>query len=232
VTAARRVIVNADDFGRSKAINAGVIKGHLEGIVTSASLMVRHPAAAEAVDAARETPALGVGLHLDLCEWEPVGHEWRPIYSVVDTDDGAAVAAEVERQLALFKTLVGAEPTHLDSHQHVHREEPVRSVAVEAARTLGIPLRERGAVRYCGAFYGQERRGRPFHEAITPAALASLIRQLEPGVTEIACHPATTADAFTSYSVERPLELEALCHPAVREAVADADVELCSFRDL
>ena len=232
MTAARRVIVNADDFGRSKAINAGVMKGHLDGILTSASLMVRHPAAAEAVERARETPRLGVGLHLDLCEWEPAGDEWRPIYSVVDTEDGAAVTAEVERQLELFRTLVGANPSHLDSHQHVHRDEPVRSAAVEAAGTLGIPLREYGAVRYCGAFYGQERRGRPFHEAITPAALARLIRQVEPGVTEIACHPATAADTFTSYSVERPIELEALCHAAVREAVADAGVQLCSFRDL
>jgi predicted glycoside hydrolase/deacetylase ChbG (UPF0249 family) len=232
VSMGRRLIVNADDFGRSEAINAGVMRGHLEGIVTSASLMVRHPAAAEAVAAARESARLGLGLHLDLCEWEIVAGEWRSTYLAVDTDDRPAVEREVEHQLDRFRSLAGTEPTHLDSHQHVHREEPVRSVAVEAAGALGVPLREHGPVRYCGAFYGQERHGRSYPEGITPAALAQLIRELDPGVTEIACHPATEAESFTSYSVERPIELEALCHPSVREAVAEPQIELCSFRDL
>ena len=62
----RRLIVNADDFGRSRAINEAVIRAHREGILTSASLMVNEPAADEAVALARENPGLGVGLHLAL----------------------------------------------------------------------------------------------------------------------------------------------------------------------
>jgi hopanoid biosynthesis associated protein HpnK len=63
---ARRLIVNADDFGRSRAINEAVIRAHTEGILTTASLMVNEPAASEAVELAREHPKLGVGLHLSL----------------------------------------------------------------------------------------------------------------------------------------------------------------------
>jgi hopanoid biosynthesis associated protein HpnK len=62
----RRLIVNADDFGRSPAINAAVLAAHREGILTTASLMVNEPAAAEAVGLARANPRLGVGLHLAL----------------------------------------------------------------------------------------------------------------------------------------------------------------------
>ncbi len=62
----RRLIVNADDFGRSAAINQAVIRAHRDGILTSASLMVNEPACDEAVALARETPRLGVGLHLTL----------------------------------------------------------------------------------------------------------------------------------------------------------------------
>jgi len=62
----RRLIVNADDFGRSASINAAVIRAHREGILTSASLMVSEPACAEAVALAKENPKLGVGLHLAL----------------------------------------------------------------------------------------------------------------------------------------------------------------------
>ena len=62
----RRLIVNADDFGRSASINQAVIRAHREGILTTASLMVNEPAFEEAVALARENPTLGVGLHLTL----------------------------------------------------------------------------------------------------------------------------------------------------------------------
>src|ERR1051325_4807396 len=63
---ARRLIVNADDFGRSSSINQAVIRAHREGILTTASLMVNEPACAEAVQMANDNPRLGVGLHLTL----------------------------------------------------------------------------------------------------------------------------------------------------------------------
>ena len=61
----RRLIVNADDFGRSTSINQAIIRAHCEGILT-ASLMANEPAFEEAVALAREHPTLGVGLHLTL----------------------------------------------------------------------------------------------------------------------------------------------------------------------
>jgi hopanoid biosynthesis associated protein HpnK len=64
--ATRRLIVNADDFGRSHDINQAVIRAHREGILTTASLMVNEPAADEAIALARQNPGLGVGLHLAL----------------------------------------------------------------------------------------------------------------------------------------------------------------------
>jgi len=63
---ARRLIVNADDFGASPGINRAVIQAQREGILTSASLMVNEPAFADAVALARQNPRLGVGLHLAL----------------------------------------------------------------------------------------------------------------------------------------------------------------------
>jgi chitin disaccharide deacetylase len=62
----RRLIVNADDFGRSESINEAVIRAHRDGILTSASLMVNETAADQAVRLARQNPNLGVGLHLAL----------------------------------------------------------------------------------------------------------------------------------------------------------------------
>ena len=65
-TPPRRLIVNADDFGRSASTNQAVIRAHREGILTATSLMVNEPAFEEAVALAREHPTLGVGLHLTL----------------------------------------------------------------------------------------------------------------------------------------------------------------------
>src|SRR6185436_17114406 len=62
----RRLVVNADDFGRSASINHAVIRAYREGILTTASLMVNEPAFQEAVELARHHPRMGVGLHLTL----------------------------------------------------------------------------------------------------------------------------------------------------------------------
>ncbi|MBA2446642.1 MAG: ChbG/HpnK family deacetylase, partial [Chloroflexi bacterium] len=130
---ARSLIVNADDFGQSPGVNRGVFAAHERGIVTSASLMVRWPAAAKAAAYARERPELSLGLHVDLGEWAYRHDTWVPVYAVVPTDDPTAVAAEVAHQLATFRRLAGRDPTHVDSHQHVHRSEPVHSVLAETA---------------------------------------------------------------------------------------------------
>src|SRR5262245_3458774 len=61
-----RLVVNADDFGRSASINEAVRRAFQEGILTSASLMVNEPAFEEAVQLARQHPRLGIGLHLTL----------------------------------------------------------------------------------------------------------------------------------------------------------------------
>src|SRR5947208_2424224 len=66
VSATRRLIVNADDFGLSAGVNRGILEAHVAGVVTSASLMVNTPAFAVAAAAARQAPRLSVGLHLNL----------------------------------------------------------------------------------------------------------------------------------------------------------------------
>src|SRR5215472_6600967 len=112
---ARYLIVNADDFGLSEGVNRGIIQAFERGIVTSASLMVRQPAAEAAANYACKNPRLSLGLHLDLGEWFFKDGEWLPLYSVVSTDDAKAVAAEIERQLTQFRKLSGQNPSHLDS---------------------------------------------------------------------------------------------------------------------
>lgn len=230
---ARQLIVNADDFGQSHGINRGVIEAFEKGIVTSASLMVRWPAAEEAADYARKHPDLSLGLHLDLCEWICRDDKWEPLYEVVAADDADEVREEVARQLETFQRLVGQEPSHLDSHQHVHRTDPVRSIMVETARRLAVPLRDfSDEVKYCGRFYGQGANGYPYPEGISVSDLVDCLRSLPAGVTELGCHPGWPDDLTSMYTTERITEVEVLCDPAVRAAIVEGEIRLSSFRNL
>lgn len=229
----RLLVVNADDFGYSPGVNRAIVKAHREGIVTSTSLMVRPAAARAAVDLSRDYPDLSLGLHLDLGEWAFERGEWRALYEVVDIGDAERVAEEVDRQLAAFRMLVGRDPSHLDSHQHVHLRDVVRPTVTRMARTLGVPLRHcTEGISYCGRFYGQTTDGESRPDAISAAALKGILRDIGPGVTELACHPGEGDDIETMYRSERQAELEALCDASVVEEIAASGLELRSFKAL
>jgi predicted glycoside hydrolase/deacetylase ChbG (UPF0249 family) len=230
----RRLIVNADDFGQSPGVNRGIITAHEQGIVTSASLMVRWPAAREAADYARAHPSLGVGLHVDLGEmrYSAAEENWVHVYEVVPHDDPDAIRREAKRQLADFASILGCAPTHIDSHQHVHMHEPVRTILVEMAASLGVPLRNCSPIIwYCGDFYGQASKGYPYPEGISVAQLLQILAALPPGISELACHPGLGEDIASMYRSERSVEVRTLCDPRVRTGIEAEKVELITFRE-
>jgi chitin disaccharide deacetylase len=227
------LIVNADDFGQSHGVNAGIATAHRCGIVTSASLMVRWPAAPEAAAYAREHPSLSLGLHVDLGEKLFRTGEWVPLYTVVPLQDATAITAEARSQLDEFRRLIGRDPTHLDSHQHVHLREPVRTILMALAQHLGIPLRHCCPhVGYRGSFYGQTAEGVPLPNAISVDGLIHILETLPSGCTELGCHPAAGCDLDTMYRHERLEELRVLCDPRIQAAIKTEGIELRSFNTL
>jgi chitin disaccharide deacetylase len=226
----RVLIVNADDLGLSEGVNAGIAQAHQRGIVTSASLMVRQAAAPDAAGFVGRHPALAIGLHIDIGQWDYEIDEWRLAYQRCSPEDEVAAEAECRQQLEAFRGLLGRDPTHLDSHQHIHMSEPVASVAEGLAAELGIPLRGRG-IRYEGGFYGQSGKGDAWPRGITVEHLIELIESLPEGSTELGCHPGLGVGAESSYGPEREQEVHTLCDPRVRAAIEDENVELRSFAE-
>jgi hopanoid biosynthesis associated protein HpnK len=151
----RRLIVNADDFGRSRTINQAVIRAHTEGVLTTASLMVNEPAAAEAVELAREHPGLGVGLHLSLlcgCSALPQ----RQIPDLVNERGEfpdrpvaagfkyfarrslrAQLRQEVRAQFERFRA-TGLLLDHVNGHLHLHLHPTVFPLVMAEAGEFGI----------------------------------------------------------------------------------------------
>lgn len=223
----RRLVVTADDFGLSPSVNRGVALAHRAGIVTAASLMVHRDHAQEAAALARELPALSVGLHLDLADYDVVDDEWVTRLQRVDLCDAAAVRREVVAQVERFVGLLGRPPSHLDSHHHLHLDEPALDVVLDVASGLGVPVRGRGPWAYRGDFYGQYGRAQPWPQGITVDALRVLLASLGPGTTELACHPADGLDpAHGPYDAERTAELAALCDGEVLAAIERFGIEL------
>lgn len=140
--------MNADDFGRSTAINQGIIEGHQKGIITSASLMTDRDAFEEAVALARSNPRLGIGLHLDLDSFFNVQHGVGRLLGYKDsTLPMSAIVQETERQIQ--KILATKLPIlHLDGHHHSHlRPELFAAIAALTAK-YKIPV-----IRYFSGFY-------------------------------------------------------------------------------
>ncbi len=226
----KSLIVNADDLGMSRGVNQGIFEAHEYGIVTAASTLVRWPAVKEAIEQSKRFPELCLGLHVDLGEWAYRNGEWQALYEVLSLPTESTIEAEVYRQLELFRSLTGCDPTHLDSHQHIHHEEPLLTILTDLARELSIPLRSFSReIRYCGEFYGQTNKGESLPEKLTPEALIRVLEQLPVGITELGCHPGLDQDLDTMYRAERFIEVKTLCEPSVRAAIERLDIELHSF---
>jgi hopanoid biosynthesis associated protein HpnK len=151
----RRLIVNADDFGRSPSINQAVLRAHREGILTTASLMVNEPGVDEAVRMARENPKLGVGLHLALVcgaaalpasqiphlansngrfSNDPVSTGCRYFFSSACRKE---LQAEIEAQITKFHA-TGLPLDHVNGHLNLHLHPTVLTILLDNAQRWGI----------------------------------------------------------------------------------------------
>jgi predicted glycoside hydrolase/deacetylase ChbG (UPF0249 family) len=209
------LFVTADDFGISRGINSGIVEAHLRGVVTSTSLMVDRPACEEAVALALQCPTLSLGLHLEL-----------------DGIDPNNVLAEIERQQMRFVKLVGAAPTHVDTHHDLHRDPEVLSPLLAWGRRIRVPVRGHSGVRYLPKFYGRWGVKTDFYQIGVDALLRLLDEEVGEGMTELNCHPGhPEADFPSSYAAEREVEMRTLCDPALRHAILKRGFRLVGFRD-
>ena len=186
------LVVTADDFGLSRAVNAAVVRAHREGILTAASLMVAEEAANEAVELARTLPTLSVGLHVVLADGRPalpareiphlVGADGRlerdPARAGLRWAASAAARRELAREIAAqFERFeaTGLPLSHVDGHHHLHLHPAAFPViAGLAARhgARGIRLTDEGLASL--------RDARPRRAAAEAVVLGALARRWRP----------------------------------------------------
>jgi predicted glycoside hydrolase/deacetylase ChbG (UPF0249 family) len=258
----KKLVVNADDFGFTRDVNAGIVEAHRNGILTATTLMAPGAAFDDAVRLARETPTLDVGCHLVL-----VGSPGFP-----DTVPQLVLAV---RKMPVYDVLAsqvrkifdaGIVPTHLDTHKHTHLLPPVLDAVARISQEFKIPWvrrpfdfpveaagiawSKRTVSSAMGAMRGRFQRVLSSHGCrftdhfagfrmtgnYDAADLEKLIRELPEGSTEFMCHPGRCTEELcgqrTRLKESREAELHALTAPGVRRALQECGVCLTSYRDL
>ncbi len=152
----RRIIINADDFGLYAGANKAVAQAHTDGVLTSATIVANMPAANEAVEIAGQLPTLGVGVHLNLFEGQPIskdtcvdcllGTDGRFVFSPAKLSLLSMARHKIRNAIrtelaAQIQWVIdnGLAPTHLDSHKHIHSFPAVFPIVCDLARRFDIP---------------------------------------------------------------------------------------------
>ena len=222
----RTLAVNADDFGFTRDVNDGILEAHVNGILTSTTLMATGGAFDHALRLAKEHPSLDIGCHLVLVGAPPLPGTVAKLIQAVALKRIRVydeLAAQVRRILD-----AGLAPTHLDTHKHTHLLPAVLDGVARVAeefripwvrRPFDFPLQpggigwERRAVnRALGLVRGRVERVLRSHGCrftdhfagfqmtgnYNAAALVSLIRALPDGSTEFMCHPGRCGEELRS----------------------------------
>jgi len=153
----RRLIINADDFGLTRGVNRAIAEAHLQGIVTSATLMANGQAFDDALQRAQSNPGLGIGCHIVLVDGVPL-LESREVSTLIGgTNDGqfrqsltsfalravggcldaGQIEAEATAQIRKLQS-AGLAVSHLDTHKHTHIFPQVLRPLLRAAQACGV----------------------------------------------------------------------------------------------
>ena len=250
----RVLIVNADDFGLSKGQNYGIIEACKNGLVTSTTALVNGAAISHAAQLSRCVPELGVGMHFVLTLGEPLsampgltreGRLGKWIWHMAEEDSLPLdeIAHELECQYRRFIALFGCEPTHIDSHHHVHMFAQIYPIVAAFAREKGVALRidrqvaerddlaqdaARSSDGFTSEFYGEA-----ISEALFLQTLDASIQRGESSL-EVMCHPAFVDNTImgSAYCYPRLAELEVLTSASLKYAVAERGYRLGTYRDV
>jgi len=218
----KRLIVNADDYGRAPGVSRGILEAHRRGVVTSTTVMINRPGIEAQLAEATACPTLGTGLHLVFSHWKPILRP-RKIPSLVDSHgrfleqhtlwaqageiSTQQLQAELCAQIERFVQLAGHLPDHLDCHHFVYLYPPFFEVYASLAEQFDLAVRIPFPVE---TDFRRAARSLPFLEGFPPDLVRGMI------VTNSAClkarqlaHP----DRFIcSFFGEKAVTLETLLH--------------------
>lgn len=235
----KTLIVNADDFGFSEAVNLGILKGMKDGVVTSTTIMANMPGFDHAVELYKQNEGMAVGVHLCLTCYKPLLKTHKTLVDengyfrkqgeidVYDEEEMyRELCAQIDKVIAS-----GIRVDHLDSHHHIHTTEKLKPVIQRLYDTYGF--RMRGGFTYETDIPHTDLIMDFYDKGISLEGFESIMKELKDGREyDLMCHPAYL-DKFlyqtTSYAIKRIDELDLLCQDEVKKLIHDYDVVLSGY---
>ena len=224
----KKIIVNADDFGLTVGVSEGIVEAFKNGIVTSTTLMVTQPGAKAAVELSRENPKLGIGLHMTFDK----GKALTGVSTLTDENGNLKSSKsllepgvkeedfykEILAQYEEFKKLMGKEPTHVDSHHHIHSRNPEAFKATTRFCTENN-MKRRSDDSFVGHFYGAD-----ISEDKLIQLIEDKIKVSNCDILEMMTHPGKSdesLEATSSYTMPREEEIRILTSTKVKNYIKD-----------
>jgi predicted glycoside hydrolase/deacetylase ChbG (UPF0249 family) len=229
----KRLIVNADDFGRNVENTNAIIIAHKYGILSSTTVMVRRYSFDLACKLIKENPTLRTGLHIDLDSIfsmkEP--NRFYKRLEKVTKSMGIKIKDEIDKQLEKFLK-AGFSLTHLDSHHHSHMHPDVLPIVAAKAKELNVPI------RFHNGYYSKSKF---FYKNLEKEVLVPILKHfgvkypyflrdqfdldLYYAVGEVMVHPGFR-EVWRMYDTARCLD------PELKRRIEEKNIEIISFADL
>nr|WP_207750466.1 carbohydrate deacetylase [Clostridium butyricum] len=252
------MIINADDFGYSKAVNLGIMESHINGVLTSTTLMANMPDVDHAVSLLKDMPNLCVGAHLTLTCGKPMlGEKVSTLikengyFLKLEDVENKVVQMDISEIYEEWKTQIryllnkGVNLSHIDSHHHVHTFKEHEEIIKVLSEEFNLPVRNcnnvlENKIRFLDLCnYNPIRNMEEKYENVRIECFKVIEEIIKKNIqyenTEAMCHPAFL-DSYllenSSFNIARIREVDILCDQLMRDLINKYEIKLCNYKNI
>nr|WP_207744811.1 carbohydrate deacetylase [Clostridium butyricum] len=252
------MIINADDFGYSKAVNLGIMESHINGVLTSTTLMANMPGVDHAVSLLKDMPNLCVGAHLTLTCGKPMlGEKVSTLikengyFFKLEDMENKVVQMDTSEIYEEWKTQIryllkkGVNLSHIDSHHHVHTFKEHEEMIKVLSEEFNLPVRNcnnvlENKIRFLDLCnYNPIRNMEEKYENVRIECFKVIEKIIKKNIqyenTEAMCHPAFL-DSYllenSSFNIARIREVDILCDQLMRDLINKYEIKLCNYKNI
>lgn len=228
-----KVIINADDFGYTKAVTEGIIEGYHRGIIRSTTALCNMGYVEYGKKLLKDCPDLAVGVHLTLTLGKSLtenqtltdefGYFYKPEMLREHMFDPQEVYLEFKAQIEKYIEIFGRKPSHLDSHHGMHDFHDNYLATERLAKEYQLPVR-----RYSDYLFVKEF----VNEKISVEGLIDILEKYKNKNIEIMTHPGNCDLELyekSSYSLNRVVELSILCHQDIKDYIKENKIVVTNY---
>ena len=254
----KHLIINADDFGYSKAVNLGIMESHINGVLTSTTLMANMPDVDHAVSLLKDMPNLCVGAHLTLTCGKPMLGEKvstlikeNEYFFKLEDVENKVVQMDISEIYEEWKTQIryllnkGVNLSHIDSHHHVHTFKEHEEIIKVLSEEFNLPVRNcnnvlENKIRFLDLCnYNPIRNMEEKYENVRIECFKVIEEIIKKNIqyenTEAMCHPAFL-DSYllenSSFNIARIREVDILCDQLMRDLINKYEIKLCNYKNI